>query len=91
MSIYLDNGYLSYQGLLEKARKFNFIIGGRGVGKSHPTVDIYNSKQLPILYVARNNVALENNFSSISDFSKPDWFGKELRYKYNNRKGLGLA
>ena len=91
MSIYLDNGYLSFQGLLEKTRKFNFIIGGRGIGKSHLTVDIYNSKQLPILYVARTNVALENSFSPISDFSKPDWFGKDLIYKYNNRKGFGVA
>lgn len=91
MNIYTDKGYLDYHKIKEISRWFTFIIGGRGIGKSHLLVDIYNDSKEPILYVARSNVALENWFSPISDFSKNDWFGREVNYKYNERKGLGLA
>lgn len=91
MSIYLENGYLDYKGIKEIGQKYIYIIGGRGIGKSHLTVDIKNSSAAPLLYVRRSNVDLSNSFCCMSDFSKNEWFGANVIYKYNDKKGLGYA
>lgn len=91
MGIYSENGYLDYQGILEISKGYVYIIGGRGVGKSHLTVDIADSTEKPILYVRRTNVDLSNCFAKYSDFSKKDWFGDDVVYKYYQQKGYGFA
>lgn len=35
MKIYLDNGYLDIHSILSEAMPFNFIVGGRGIGKTY--------------------------------------------------------
>lgn len=35
MSMYLDNGYLDIGGILDKKLPWNFVIGGRGIGKTY--------------------------------------------------------
>lgn len=91
MSLYNTNGFLDYNYISSIGQHYIDIIGGRGIGKSHLIVDIWNDRQTPILYVRRTNVALENSFSTIGDFVKPDWFGKNIRLKYNDKKGFGKA
>lgn len=91
MSLYKENGYLNYKYICDVGQRYIDIIGGRGIGKSHLICDIWNDGHFPILYVRRTNVALENSFSTIGDFVKPDWFGKDIRLKYNDKKGYGKA
>lgn len=91
MGLYKENGYLNYKYICDVGQRYIDIIGGRGIGKSHLICDIWNESKLPILYVRRTNVALENSFSTIGDFVKPDWFGKDIRLKYNDKKGYGKA
>lgn len=38
MSIYLDNGYLNINQILSYSVPFNFIVGGRGTGKTYGTL-----------------------------------------------------
>lgn len=38
MSIYLDNGYLNIEQILSYGVPFNFIVGGRGTGKTYGTL-----------------------------------------------------
>lgn len=91
MTIYADNGYLSYKGIKDIGQKYIYIIGGRGIGKSHLVCDIINDNNKPILYVRRSNVDLSNSFSKMSDFGKDDWFGKDVCYEYSEKKGVGMA
>ena len=35
MSIYLDNGYLNIEQILSYGLPFNFVVGGRGTGKTY--------------------------------------------------------
>ena len=91
MSLYKENGYLNYKYICNVGQRYIDIIGGRGIGKSHLICDIWNDGHHPVLYVRRTNVALENSFSTIGDFVKPDWFGKDIRLKYNDKKGYGKA
>lgn len=91
MGIYLENGYLNYKGIKKIGQRYIYIVGGRAIGKSHLTVDIKNDSSSPTLYVRRSNVDLSNSFCCMSDFSKPDWFGKDVIYKYNDKKGIGFA
>lgn len=38
MSIYLDNGYLNIEKILSYKMPFNFVVGGRGTGKTYGTL-----------------------------------------------------
>ena len=38
MGIYLDNGYLNINQILSYGVPFNFIVGGRGTGKTYGTL-----------------------------------------------------
>ena len=38
MKIYSDNGYANVRGILQEGYPFNFLIGGRGIGKTYTTL-----------------------------------------------------
>ena len=38
MKTYSDNGYVNVKGILEEGYPFNFLIGGRGTGKTYTTL-----------------------------------------------------
>ena len=40
MKIYDDSGYVNIRGILEQGYPFNFLIGGRGTGKTYTTLKV---------------------------------------------------
>lgn len=92
MGIYLESGYPDYNFIKEIGQKYIYILSGRGTGKSHFIVNMREmNPDRPVLYVRRTNVDLSSCFDIDSDFSKSDWFGSSIIYKYNTKKGIGRA
>lgn len=92
MNLYLESGYPDFDTIKEIGQKYIYILSGRGTGKSHFIVNMHNNNpDQPILYVRRTNVDLSSCFDRNSDFSKVDWFGNNIIYKYDTKKGLGRA
>ena len=53
MSIYLDNGYLNIKQILSYGLPFNFVVGGRGTGKTYGTLKTAYMENLRFILMRR--------------------------------------
>ena len=60
--------YFNIGGLSEKLRPFNFIIGGRGIGKTYSSIDFLINRGERFLYLRNTYVEMEE---STGDFGNP--------------------
>lgn len=51
--LYLENGYLNIDYILSKGRSFNFVYGGRGVGKTYGVLRWMIEHKEPFIYLRR--------------------------------------
>ena len=53
MSIYLDNGYLNIEKILSYNMPFNFVVGGRGTGKTYGTLKTAYDENMRFILMRR--------------------------------------
>ena len=56
MSLYDQNGYIDVENLEEANVPFNFIIGGRGTGKTYGLLKLYLKRKTAIIYMRRTGI-----------------------------------
>ena len=59
MSIYLDNGYLDFKKILSYKMPYNFIIGGRGTGKTYGALKYCVENNIPFIFMRRTQSQLD--------------------------------
>lgn len=59
MGIYLDNGYLDFEKILSYKVPFNFIIGGRGTGKTYGALKYMVEHQIKFIFMRRTQSQLD--------------------------------
>ena len=53
MKIYDPNGYVNIEGILSEGYPFNFLIGGRGVGKTYTALKVAREKRYKFMLMRR--------------------------------------
>ena len=59
MKLYLKNGYLNIEGLLRQSLTFNFMIGGRGTGKTYGILKYILDNRLKVFLVRRHQTQVD--------------------------------
>lgn len=76
MNLYLDSGYVNFPAILGRGFTWNWLTGGRGIGKTYGILEyvLYNSKE-PFMYLRRT--AKQYNAIKSKDFSPLNPVAKE--------------
>ena len=53
MKIYDESGYVNIKGILEEGYPFNFLVGGRGTGKTYTTLKVAKEDGLKFMLMRR--------------------------------------
>lgn len=53
MGLYLDNGYINFDYIVNPKYPFTFIIGGRGTGKTYGAIQYMLANDLPFMFMRR--------------------------------------
>lgn len=53
MNIYLDSGYVDIRGIMQLGLPFNFIVGGRGTGKTYGVLEAMEEDKRKFIYMRR--------------------------------------
>lgn len=102
MNLYLDNGYLNFDKIYNMNYIFNFIIGGRGIGKTFGALDHSIKNDSFILFLRRTQIQLDatmneafNPFKAISTDIMIQPAAKNTKAIFLNREDeprqIGLA
>ena len=59
MKLYLKSGYLNIEGLLRQSLTFNFLIGGRGTGKTYGILKYILDNRLRVFLVRRHQTQVD--------------------------------
>lgn len=59
MSVYLDNGYLDFEKILSYDVAFNFLVGGRGIGKTYGALKHVVDNDIPFVFMRRTQTQLD--------------------------------
>ena len=59
MSVYLDNGYLDFGKILSYNVAFNFLVGGRGIGKTYGALKYVVDNNIPFVFMRRTQTQLD--------------------------------
>lgn len=59
MKLYLDNGYVNIRGIIDEGMTFNFVVGGRGTGKTYTTLHELIEEGEPFIYLRRTQTQLD--------------------------------
>lgn len=59
MKLYLDSGYVNIRGILDTGMTFNFVVGGRGTGKTYTTMMELLKEGKPFIYLRRTQTQLD--------------------------------
>lgn len=53
MNLYSDNGYVNIKGILAQGLPFNFVVGGRGTGKTYTTLSEIIDQEIQFMFMRR--------------------------------------
>ena len=53
MKIYDPNGYVNIEGILDEGYPFNFLVGGRGTGKTYTALKVARERRLKFMLMRR--------------------------------------
>ena len=56
MNLYLDNGYVNIRGIIELGLPFNFIVGGRGTGKTYGALQVMEEDRYKFVFMRRTQM-----------------------------------
>lgn len=59
MGLYLSNGYLDFRGIRDKGYPYNFLIGGRGTGKTYGALCTSVEDRLPFALMRRRQAQVD--------------------------------
>ncbi len=59
MNIYLESGYVNIRGILNLGLPFNFIVGGRGTGKTYTTLETTILDDIRFMFMRRTQTQAE--------------------------------
>lgn len=59
MGIYLDNGYLDYKKILSYKVPYNFMVGGRGIGKTYGALKYMVENDIKFVFMRRTQTQLD--------------------------------
>ena len=93
MSLYLDNGYINMSYVLDKGCPFNFVINGRGTGKTYGALKLCTvDRPERFLYMRRTQVQLELISSEAMSPLKPVAYdcGIDLTYRNISKYSKGI-
>lgn len=60
MGLYLDSGYVNMEYIMKKATAFNFVVGGRGTGKTYTTIKTLVENKEKFIFMRRTQIQLDN-------------------------------
>lgn len=74
MNLYLDNGYLDVAKIINRKTPFDFVIGGRGTGKTYGAIKYVLDNKVKFIYIRRTQAQVEkianntlNPFKDVDD------------------------
>lgn len=70
-SLYLNSGYLNVEKILSYNMPFNFIVGGRGTGKTYGILQYYVKHRLQFLYMRRTDAIIKSISNNTLDPMAP--------------------
>ena len=80
MGVYLENGFADIRGMLNRGMAFNFVVGGRGTGKTFGALLDIVQRGTRFCLMRRTQAQLEsiarletNPFKSVIDYQGVDW------------------
>ena len=59
MKLYDDNGYVNIKGVLDLGLPFNFIVGGRGTGKTYTALKTVKEEKIKFMFMRRTQAQAE--------------------------------
>lgn len=59
MKLYTKQGYLNVEGLLRQSFTFNFLIGGRGTGKTYGALQYIRNNRLKVFFIRRQQTQID--------------------------------
>ena len=98
MKLYTKQGYLNVEGLLRQSFTFNFLIGGRGTGKTYGVLQYIRNYKLKVFFIRRQQTQIDiitkpefNPFKSIDKNITVDSASKYHSIFYKNDECIGYA
>ena len=64
MKIYQDDGYLNMAGIIERGDTFNFLVGGRGIGKTYGAIKYCIEHKIKFIYMRRTDTIIQTIVNS---------------------------
>lgn len=71
MKLYLDSGYLNIPAIMERGYIFNFIVGGRGTGKTYGAIKYCIENKIKFVYMRRTDTIIQTIVNSELSPVKP--------------------
>lgn len=59
MKLYDDNGYVNIKGILDLGLPFNFVVGGRGTGKTYTALKTVKEEEIKFMFMRRTQAQAE--------------------------------
>ena len=59
MKLYTKAGYLNVEGLLRQSFTFNFLIGGRGTGKTFGALQYIRNNRMKVFFIRRQQTQID--------------------------------
>lgn len=76
MKIYDDNGYINMSDIIKQGIPFNFIVGGRGTGKTYGAIKYCMDEDIKFIYMRRTDTIVQtlinSEFSPINPVAKDE-------------------
>ena len=60
MGLYFDSGYVNIEYILSKKQAFNFVVGGRGTGKTFTALKTMREKNAKFIFMRRTQTQLDS-------------------------------
>lgn len=59
MKLYLDSGYVNIKGIIDLGLPFNFVVGGRGTGKTYTALETVKEEDIKFMFMRRTQAQAE--------------------------------
>ena len=87
MNIYQSDGYLNMSAIIENNYTFNFLVGGRGIGKTYGAIKYCIEHGIKFIYMRRTDTIIQTIVNSELSPVKPvmDDMGKQSAVEKINK------
>lgn len=78
MNIYTEAGWLDADSIISSPFTYQFIIGGRGIGKSYGTIDYFIKNKIKFIYLRRTQVEAKLQADSVTSQLMPNFNDRDI-------------